>query len=604
MTNRISWLARFLPPPSENEREGDFEKGYKYFCRGLTVLLLILVLAPFTIISILSHYQYKKLLQTNEVTQLLMTLEQAETTLERFVSKLQSVIKFVGRDDRYHDLLDHDTLQALFVRLKEEYPDFVDIEVIDSAGIQKSYAGPYTLKQQNYSNQIWYREVQSRGVYISNVFYGFRQVPHFVIAISRKHPGQEGTWVLRVTIDGKTLQRYAETISTPAVDDIFLTDTNHVAQTRPLKYGELGKLNSLYETEGNAANSLSNMLSEPRRMLLEYSAKIVQKTFQGKQILHATIELRNTPWQLNIVKELYLHGEAWSSFRNRLIIIFAVSTVTAMIVILTISRAITKYIKEADKKRRQFLFEAENANKLASIGRLAAGVAHEINNPLAIINQKTGLVQDYFEMTGDFEYKQAMVQALDGIQSSVERCKTITHRLLGFARHTDVKTEEININQLLQEVAAFLSQEAIYNRIGITFDLDPKIEKIFSDRGQLQQVFLNITNNAIDAIGSDGAITVVTKKLGEDRIQVQIIDTGQGMSPEVKKRIFEPFFSTKETGKGTGLGLSISYGILEKLGGEINVQSEVGEGTTFIITLPISHKGQGGFHDDGKTADN
>ncbi|MFW2367199.1 MAG: sensor histidine kinase [Desulforhopalus sp.] len=582
-------LSKFLPSPSENiENVDDFERGYKYFSRGLTLLLAVLVLVPLTIISLLSHYQYKHLLHKNELTQLVLNLEQAQSTLERFVAKLQSIIKFVARDDRYNDLLDPDNLEALFIRLQQEHPDFADIEIIDSEGNQQSYFGPYQLEAQNYQDQTWYQEVLLRGVYISNVFSGFRQVPHFVIAVSRKHPGQEGSWVLRVTIDGKTLQRFVDTISTPSVSDIFLIDANWIAQTQPQKYGAIGEVNMLYDIEKKENDILESVLLEHREMAEDQQDIIVQKVLDGQDILHASVRLENTPWRLDIVKEFYLQGQAWSSFRVRLITIFGYCAVVAVILILKISSGITNHIREADRKRQQFLAEVENANKLASIGRLAAGVAHEINNPLSIINQKTGLVQDYIELTGDFEYKESMRGALDGIQNSVVRCKTITHRLLGFARHTDVRTEELDINVVLQEVVAFLAQEATYSQIQICFDLDQSIQKIYSDRSQLQQVFLNITNNAIDAIGSNGHITISSRTVDEKTIQINIVDDGSGMSSEVVRRIFDPFFTTKETGKGTGLGLSITYGILKKLGGTIRAESEVGVGTTFEITLPVN----------------
>ncbi|MGW8195893.1 MAG: sensor histidine kinase, partial [Desulforhopalus sp.] len=477
----------------------------------------------------------------------------------------------------------------LFVRLQREYPDFADIEIIDSQGWQKSYVGPYKLKEQNYRDQTWYQEVLARGVYISNVFSGFRQVPHFVIAVSRKHPGGLGSWVLRVTIDGKTLQRFVDTISTPSVDDVFLVDGNRVMQTQPQKYGEIGKYNDLYAIENEKNDVLQKLLLKHKDMLAGPEDFIVQKMYNGRDILYASVKLKDTPWHVDMVKELYLQGAAWSSFRIRLFTIFGYCTVVALIVILTISNGITNHIREADKKRQQFLAEVENANKLASIGRLAAGVAHEINNPLSIINQKAGLVQDYIEITGDFEHKESMRQALDGIQSSVERCKRITHRLLGFARHTDVRTEELDINNLLQEVVAFLAQEATYNQIEIRYDLDQGIQRLYSDRSQLQQVFLNITNNAIDAIGNNGLIIISSEKIDEKSIRVCINDNGSGMPPEVARRIFDPFFTTKETGKGTGLGLSITYGILKKLGGTISVQSEVGKGTTFEIVLPVTH---------------
>ncbi|WP_319548888.1 ATP-binding protein [Desulfogranum marinum] len=606
------WLSRLLPFFGDNMANNVvLEKDYANFARSLFILLLVLVLTPLTIISGLSHYQYKQLLQKEELTQLMLNIEQAESTIERFVSKLQSVVRFVGSADRYEELLNPDKLKALFTRLQEEYPDFADIEIIDSQGKQKSYIGPYKLVGYDHTEQQWYQEVLNRGVYISHVFSGYRQVPHFVIAVSRKHLDREGSWVLRVTIDGKILQRYVDTISTTSVADIYMVDADNVAQTQPRKFGKLGQKIRLHVPEKVNYDSstilpialsffdfkhlekvnydLSNDFSE-HEGIAQKDAKIsVLKTEQGTDVLYVDVALKNTPWHLVMVKELYIHGNVWFFFQLRLFFILFSCIIIAVLVILKISTGITAYIREGDRKREHFLAEAESASKLASIGQLAAGVAHEINNPLSIINQKAGLVEDYFEMTGPFQYKKEMQGALDGIQESVLRCKTITHRLLGFARHTDVQTEEIEINVLLKEVVAFLAKEATYNQISIDFDLDDTVQNIFSDRSQLQQVFLNIVNNAVDAIGKNGRILLSSSKIDQDTIKIKITDTGEGMSADVQRRIFDPFFTTKETGKGTGLGLSISYGILKKLGGTIKVQSEIGKGTTFVITLPVTH---------------
>jgi len=249
----------------------------------------------------------------------------------------------------------------------------------------------------------------------------------------------------------------------------------------------------------------------------------------------------------------------------------------AVFVIVEISHALTTHIRESDKARQQLYSEAEHSNKLASIGRFAAGVAHEINNPLAIINQKAGLVQDLMEFSEDFSNKDIMEEAVGGIQGSVERCKTITHRLLGFARQTDVVTEEIDVNEILREVVEFLAKEATYNQIKIEFNLCNDVRKIWSTRGPLQQVFLNIINNAIDAIGNGGTILLSSKQINEETLQVTIVDDGPGMPKDVLAHIFEPFFTTKETGKGTGLGLSITYGLVKKLGGSIKVKSKPGK---------------------------
>ncbi|MBW2329146.1 MAG: hypothetical protein JRF04_05950, partial [Deltaproteobacteria bacterium] len=585
MNEQPVWLSKILPPPSDNILSGaDIDKGYKNFSRGLRVILTILVLVPLLFISILSYDQVRDLLQTKELDDLVLHLEQATSTIEKFVSELETIIKFVAPDDRYLELRDPKELESLFVRLQSEYPGFADIEVIDNKGMQESYFGPYQLEKHNYSDQTWYKEVLLNGVYISSVFSGFRNFPHFVIAVSRKLPQKKGSWVLRVTINAKTLQDFVDTVSTTYADDTFLVDSECFPQTIPQKYGQIGEKCLLPDLEDTTEKEYKEKIAERKKSLQKTAPmRIVQKSFNGQQIIHAVVDLTNTPWRLVLVKEQYLYADSWREFKIRLTTIFLVCALTAIFVIFEISNAITDHLRESDKKREQFLVEAEQPNKLASIGRLAAGVAHEINNPLAVINQKTGLVQDFLEMTDDFAHKKLIGETLDGIQNNVERCKKITHRLLGFARQAEVKTEEIDINVIVREVVDFLAKEASYNQIKIDFELDEQIKTIVSDRGQLQQIFINITNNAIDAIGSNGQVTLSSRQVDQDNIQVQIIDDGPGMPPEVQQRIFDPFFTTKETGKGTGLGLSIVYGLIKKLGGNISVFSDVGKGTTFEI---------------------
>jgi two-component system, NtrC family, sensor kinase len=586
MKKESHWLEKLLPSPAENDQsDAGSAHGYTRFSRGLSVILMILVLVPLTVVSLVSHHQYKQLLEEEEMDQLVLNLEGAKNTIETFISELQSVIKFVARDDRYQELLDPEELEALFVRLQNEYTGFADIEIIDSTGTQKAYFGPYTLEERSYTEQNWYKEVLLHGVYISNIFSGFRNVPHFVIAVSRQHPEGRGHWVLRVTIDGKTLQHFINTIRTSYADDMFLVDRDGITQTTPQKYGKIGDKCVLHGVIETAVNHIR--VNQQGKDDTSSGMTIVKKAFNGQQINHAAIELLNTPWKLVLVKEQYLHANTWVQFKIKLTTMFFSCVIIAVFIILEISTAITSHIRESDKRRQQLYREAENSNKLASIGRLAAGVAHEINNPLAIINQKAGLVQDFMEFSDDFPQKDPVGEALSGIQDSVERCKTITHRLLGFARQTDVNTEEIDVNDTIREVVDFLAKEAAYNQIRIEFDLTQDIEKVWSARGPLQQVLLNITNNAIDAIGSGGTIKLTSRQINKNTIQLTIVDDGPGMPSEVLQHIFEPFFTTKETGKGTGLGLSITYGLVKKLGGSIKVKSKIGTGTIFRITLPV-----------------
>jgi signal transduction histidine kinase len=182
--------------------------------------------------------------------------------------------------------------------------------------------------------------------------------------------------------------------------------------------------------------------------------------------------------------------------------------------------------------------------------------------------------------------REKMVDLVDSVLKSAERCGGITHRLLGFARHMDVHYETIQLDDLLREVLSFLEKEASYRNLEITFAHHDDPPSIVSDRGQLQQVFLNILNNAFAAVEDGGRIEIGIARAGAGEVAVSVIDNGVGIPEAHLERIFDPFFTTKKGG-GTGLGLSITYGIVQKLGGRIDVQSTVGRGTRFTVTLPV-----------------
>ncbi|MFZ2088725.1 MAG: ATP-binding protein, partial [Desulfobaccales bacterium] len=242
-------------------------------------------------------------------------------------------------------------------------------------------------------------------------------------------------------------------------------------------------------------------------------------------------------------------------------------------------------LEESDLRREAAYREMQESSKLASIGRLAAGVAHEVNNPLAIINEKAGLIKDLAEFTPDFPKKDRLLPLTGAILQSVDRCRTITQRLLGFARRMDVSIQLISLNEVIEEVLGFLEKEALHRNIDLQLNLAKDLPRIASDRGQLQQVFLNILNNAFDAVADGGKVAITSFEVEMDTVGVTIQDDGQGMTQETMEHLFEPFFTTKK-GYGTGLGLSITYGIIKKLGGDIKVKSQFGVGTTFTVFLP------------------
>ncbi len=238
-------------------------------------------------------------------------------------------------------------------------------------------------------------------------------------------------------------------------------------------------------------------------------------------------------------------------------------------------------IKERDDQLQENARKMTESKKLATLGQLAAGIAHEINNPLGGILMYSHMLREDLKMEENREN-------VTKIGREADRCKKIVKGLLDFARQTKPERTESNLNLVLNEVIALLEHQAIFHNIEITKDYNPSVPLLNFDVTQMQEVFMNLILNAAQAMDGKGTLTVVTEIIEEGRtVRVEIRDTGPGISGDTLERIFEPFFTTKEIGRGTGLGLSIAYGIVERHHGEIRVESELGKGTSFFVKLPV-----------------
>ena len=570
MINKPGWIKRIFSGVEDYHRTMTSPERYRRFRRTLTLVMIATFLIPLILTTMLSYYTYRSQMLNN----LRWNAESATKTIEAFLSELQTVLAYTVNEHTYKELIDQDNLNKVYYRLKSHYPGVVDLGIIDHKGIQRAYAGPYELLGKDYSDRECFTGATASKIFIGIVEMGYRKVPHFAIAISFFNQDAGQNWVFRSSIDATTLDKYIDKIGAGPTSDIFLVSR----KVKPLLQStsqQYGPPLSPYPFE-LPHNSLGVTISEERGVW-DYV------------VLKAVSYIEGTPWALVLLKHGYLYGKDWSFFKARLFFIVMISTVLALLVILQITKLFVGRIREADEKRESMMAEIEHTSKLASIGRLAAGIAHEINNPLAIISAKTGLIKDLLEFSEDFKYKKKIGSEINGTSNAVERCKVITHRLLGFARRMDISLESININSLMREVLSFLDQEALYRGIHVDLDLGDSLPIIESDRGQLQQIFLNLVNNAIDAIGKDGKVIIKTRKRDQSSLQIDVMDNGKGISQDIISHIFEPFFTTKDSGekKGTGLGLFITYGIIKKLGGHISVRSSVGVGTTFTVILPI-----------------
>jgi len=571
MKQNHSRVAKF--PVFCGRREKNLSPGARYQCmrRSLLIIMIALSLIPLAIASSLNFVQYQQLLRDDSYANARWSAESATATIEAYLEKLEAAINVVVDTYSYEELTDHRKLDHVFKQLKKEHQGLVDVSVIGSDGVQKAYVGPYELTGRNYKNILWFNKALTKKIYVSEVFTGFRNVPHFVVAGSKKDLNTGEFWIFRASIDTETLDRFLASVDNEAVEDVFLVN-------------EKGRLQSSSRYHGGALDEY-RLTDRPKQSGLI----VTEEARPDGTFYRAVSRIRNTPWLLVLDQQSYAERKIWHSFKVRLLITIALCSLAAGCVVVWLSSFLAGKLREADEARDAILTKTEHTNKLASIGRLAAGVAHEINNPLAIIGEKAGLMEDLIGLDKNFTHREKFLSQLKALQGAVGRASAITHRLLGFARRMETSLTLVQLNDVVREVLSFLEKEASYRNIHIILQLQEDLPVIRGDHGQLQQVFLNIINNAIDAIGNNGEIHITSRLNEKKTVMVAISDTGPGIPQEIQKNIFEPFFTTKmdQDKKGTGLGLSITYGIVRKLGGEVEVSSELEVGTTFILTFPV-----------------
>lgn len=548
------------------------DKTYRKLYWKIIATTLSFALVPLFTLGFSIYYQFS-VSYTAKIMEILRTIaENRRDAIDLFLDERISQLNTLAYTHSFERLTDETYLNSVFTLMQSRSKSFVDIGIIDRNGSHVAYVGPYELTGLNYSNESWFQEVLLRGVYVSDVFTGFRKFPHFIIAIMRRQENQ--TWILRATIDTQIFDGMVKAAQVGQRGDAFVVNREGLLQTPP-RFGEGLLSKSDYPNFSKFAGT-----------------RVEELEVAGVKALYSSTWLKNKEWLLVIKEDP--REELMPLMHARVLVFGLVVGGVLLILVGTVgvTRLMIGQLIKSDREKASLDDSLMQSTKMAALGKLAAGIAHEVNNPLAVIKEKVGWIRDLLseeDIQGSENYTE-FEDAVRKIDFHVDRAKKVTHRLLGFARRMEPVQEKVDVNKILDETIDFLRNEAHYRNITINTDFYRNLPQTVSDSSQLQQVFLNILNNAIDAVGKDGIIDVTTQYRSSDKEMVVIIqDNGPGIPNEVLTRIFDPFFTTKDVGSGTGLGLSISYTIMEKLGGRIMVASEVGQGTAFTLYLPIKN---------------
>jgi two-component system NtrC family sensor kinase len=541
--------------------------------RSVVIGLALIVLVPLVITGAINLQQFQLVYRNKVDNELAVMIERHSFIVDSFIEDRLSDIRVITREHPIERLSDADFLRRVLNLMREEYHGaFVDLGLVNADGIQVAYAGPFNLELADYSSAAWFELALANESYISDVFAGLRGSPHFIVATQRR-VGNE-TFILKATIDFESFNALMEGIRIGETGFAFIISREGKFQTSPH-----------FEVSLNGppfSDVLDGRIRSDRIFVID------GEDLLGRSSIFTFAPLKQGSWLLCYQQETSDALEEVRRVVRLAIVALLIVAVGALTVSFFVSRNLASQLAKADHERTVMTHQVIETGRLASIGELAAGIAHEINNPVAIMVQEAGWIDDLLhdDNPTSADNLAEIERAVGQIRTQGDRCKEITYKLLSFARKTDPTVRAVVINDMVDEVIGLTSQKTRYANVHIATELSPDLPAIQASPTEIQQVLLNLVNNAVDAIEKPGGtVTVVTRTEG-DAVVLEVRDTGKGI-PEVNlSRIFDPFFTTKPVGQGTGLGLSICYGIVEKTGGSITVESEIEQGTTFTVSFP------------------
>jgi two-component system NtrC family sensor kinase len=556
------------------------DRHYKSLMKSMLLTGVVVPLIPMVLVSGIILYQSRASYKNEIQTYLEEVIQQGTERIDHFLEERLADISLLADTFSFQQLTDEFFLLKMLDRLQKHYGSaFSDLEVIDDEGVRVAYAGPLKSANPRHLGSDWYREVMRSGYVIGNVTFGSGDIPHIVMAVRKSRMGKD--WVLLTGIDRDVFNRVVKETATGRSGSAFVINRNGQYQAGSIHHIDPGE------------RSLMDFLGI--REGVERDIFVVQRTNgSGHENIYVTSFLKTGDWALVYYQRA---SEAFSGLRRTETIALTAILMVSLLIganAISLSKKMIRRIQQADREKQKQNEQMFQTGKLASIGELAAGIAHEINNPVAIMVEEAGWIDDLLE---EKEFQQSknlseFQRALGQIRTQGERCKEITHKLLSFARKTDSRLETIRLNELIEDMVTISAKRARFSGIIINMEIEKDLPPIEVSPSELQQVFLNLINNALDAMEKKGGTLSISSRLEEDHIVIEVSDDGVGIPEDNLSQIFDPFFTTKPVGKGTGLGLSICYGIIKKLGGEISVRSIIGKGSTFRVRLPLKGSGK------------
>ncbi len=534
----------------------------------LTVMTIMVGVVPMiclgTLLYLFHDAAYREKTRALLGEQVLRNAQSIDAFLDEKMANLRQQAAMASIDD----LSDPARLRDLLFGLQNAYQGvFTGLELIDSSGRTVARAGGGAIRA-DHAGEPWFEQAINSPQHVS----GLGSRPAGVTLSVRIAAGD--FWLLRAHLDPRLAEDKSRAFHPGGSGGAFILNRN----------GDVPELDNEKAAPKETLRLLAGQVfPEGRPVVLEAADAT------GETQWYACAPLKSAGGVLVFHQPRTELLHSLNKARMLAAAIIALGCAGIAATALAMARRTEARLLKAEFMQQQMQRQVVEAGKLAAIGELAAGIAHEINNPLAIMMENAGWIQDLLKTDGpqSAEDMEEIQSSLQTIATQGHRCRDITHKLLSFARKTDNVKQALHVNPLLEDIAGFVRQKAKYRGAEIRLSLDPEAGQIDGSPTELQQIILNLVNNALDALDKDGGLVELRSAREGDSVSIAVQDNGHGIPPDVLPRIFEPFFTTKPEGQGTGLGLSICRDILARMGGTMRVDSPPGRGTTFLVRLPL-----------------
>ncbi len=578
---------------------------YRTLSRNIMFTVIIVSFMPLIFVAGILFVQFTTTYSAKTTAHLDTLVKKHRQNIDVFLNERQSNINQLAAMSTFEKLSDHAYLEQQLAILQRAYGEvFTDLAVLNEQGEQIAYAGPYGLEGAHYKDADWFQMAIKQPHYISDVFLGMRGFPHFTVTTRQFKDGKP--WILRTSVHFQAFTDLVESIRIGKTGVAFILNQNGEFQTHTsLKIDNPKELyNRMLQEDIMVEVKLPENVAEiTKDASLQNSHKAVKHRDKSDlsiehrhigNIIYVATMLQNKDWVLIFQQDADDAFANLNRIRLTAFIAFVLGGIAIITMAFVLSRRMVARIIRSEEEKEMMNQQVIEHGRLAALGEMAAGIAHEINNPVAIMVEEAGWIKDLLEEEEFQKSKnlEEFTRALDQIQKQGLRCRDITHKLLSFARPVDSGNHIININELITETVNLFAHEAKFSNISFEQHFKQNDLQFMASQTEIQQILFNLINNAMDAMRDIGGKILISTEKEDKMVKITVEDNGSGIAPEYVARIFDPFFTTKPVGKGTGLGLYICYGIINKLGGNIKVKSVLSQGTVFTIAIPSVEEAQ------------